>query len=91
MSKKSDQSIKPLMTNVKGYFNPNPYRVNVSISELGCSVQLNPMEFILGRGTGRKINDPILDKYVGCKMLHAELSDTPVPVVVIPRIIECQS
>jgi hypothetical protein len=82
-------SLKGMTTNVKGYFNPNPYRVNVSISELGCSVQPNTMEFILERGTGRKINDPILDKYVGYRMLSAELSDTPVPVVLIPRIPDC--
>jgi hypothetical protein len=86
MSKKSDQPIKPVTTNVKGYFNPNPYRINVSISEPGIFVQLNPMEFILERGTGRKINDPILDKYVGYKMLSPEISNKPVPVIAIPRI-----
>ena len=60
-------------TNVKGYFNPNTYRVNVSISELGgMSVQLGPMEFIKERGTNRKINDPILDKYVGCKSIKSK-------------------
>ena len=75
------------MTNVKGYFNPNPYRVNVSISELGgMSVQLGPMEFIMERGSNKKINDPILDKYVGYKMLSPELSNEPVPVVLIPRM-----
>jgi hypothetical protein len=86
MSKRDDQPIRPLTTNVKGYFNPNPYRVNVTISEPGCSVQLNTMEFILERGTGRKINDPILDKYVGYKMLSPEISNPPVPIIVIPRI-----
>jgi hypothetical protein len=82
----SDKS-EPMMTNVKGYFNPNPYRVNVSISELGgMSVQLGPMEFIMERHTNRKINDPLLDKYVGYKMLSPELSNTPVPVVMIPKM-----
>jgi len=74
-------------TNILGYFNPNPYRVNVAISELGgLAVLLNPMEFILERATGRKINDPILDKYVGFKMLSPEVSDKPVPVVLMPRL-----
>lgn len=80
------KAASPMMTNVKGYFNPNPYRVNVAISELNMSVQLEPMEFILERGTNRKINDPLLDKYVGYKMLSPELSNGPVPVVNIPRI-----
>ena len=47
---------------MEGYFNPNPYRVNVSVSEPGLSVQLNPMEFILERGASRKTNNPILYK-----------------------------
>ena len=87
MSDKSEPMVTPMMTNVKGYFNPNPYRVNVSISELGgMSVQLGPMEFIMDRKTNRKINDPLLDKYVGYKMLSPELSNAPVPVVMIPRM-----
>lgn len=77
---------QPPMTNVKGYFNPNPYRVNVSISELNMSVQLEPMQFVLERGTNRKINDPILDRYVGPKMLSPEISDKPVRVVKIPVV-----
>ena len=44
------------------------------------------MESILERGTGRKIDDPILDHYVGYKKLSAEISDTPVPVVAIPQM-----
>ena len=77
-----------MMTNVKGYFNPNSYRVNVSISELGgMSIQLDPMQFILDRATGRKINDPMLDKYVGYKMLSPELSNAPVPVVPMPKMV----
>jgi hypothetical protein len=84
-------SLKRMTTNVKGFFNPNSYRINVSIPDLGVLVQLNPMEFILERGTGRKINDPILDKYVGYKMLSAEISDTPVPVVAIPQMPRSQA
>lgn len=72
------------MTNVKGYFNPNPYKVNLTISELNMSVPLGPMEFLLERGTGRKINDPIFDKYVGHKMLAPEMSDRPVPILRVP-------
>jgi hypothetical protein len=74
-----------MTTNVNGCFNPNRYRVNAWISEPGFSVQLNPMDFILERRTGRKINDPILDKYVGYKMLSPEISDTSVPIIAIPR------
>src|ERR1017187_836510 len=90
MGENDDQMMKSMTTNVRGLFNPNPYRINVVISEPGCSVQLNPMEFILERGTGRKINDPILDHYVGYKMLSPEISDTPMPVIAIPRIAASQ-
>jgi hypothetical protein len=92
MSEKSEeQTATQMMTNVKGYFNPNPYRVNVSISELGgLSIQLGPMEFILERATGRKINDPMLNTYVGYRMLSPELSNVPVPVVPMPRLVPTQ-
>lgn len=73
-----------LTTPIKGYFNPNSYRVNVAISELNIAVQLGPMEFILDR-LGRKVNDPLLDSFVGRKMLSPELSRTPVPLILIPR------
>lgn len=77
---------QPQTTLVKGYFNPNPYRVNVSISELNISFPLEPQQFVKVRGTGQKVNDPIFDRFVGAKMLSPELSDKPVPVIRIPVV-----
>lgn len=74
------------MTNVKGYFNPNPYRVNVTVSELNISFPLEPQQFIKIRNTGQKVNDPIFDRFVGAKMLSPELADRPVLVVKIPTV-----
>ncbi len=73
------------MTNVKGYFNPNSYRVTVMISEVGLAVELAPQEFILERTSLRKINDPILNRYVG-RLLSVETTDKPVPVIKIPVV-----
>ena len=73
------------MTNVVGYFNPNSYRVTVMISELGMTVELAPQEFILERASLRKINDPILNRYVG-RLLSVETSDKPVRLIRIPQI-----
>lgn len=70
-------------TNVVGYFNPNTYRVNVAISELNLTVMLEPMQFVMDR-QGRKINDPLLDRFVGSKMLSPETSKKPVQIIYIP-------
>lgn len=72
-------------TMTMGYFNPNPYRVKVAISELNISVELGPMEFILDRAN-HKINDPLLERYVGARMLSPEISPVPVPLRRIPVI-----
>lgn len=68
---------------VVGYFNPNTWPIQVAISELNLSVPLQPMEYILDR-SGRKINDPILEPYVGPKMLQRETSNKPVNILRIP-------
>lgn len=76
-------------TNVVGYFNPNTYRVNVAISELNLTVLLEPMQFVMDR-QGRKINDPLFDRFVGSKMLSPEISRKPVPVIAIPAQAEAR-
>ena len=72
-----------LKTNVKGYFNPNTYSISLAISECNLSIKLDPMQFILDRRTGKKINDPRLDRYVG-KMLRPEIVDKPIDVLRLP-------
>ncbi len=83
MKKATTESLR---TNVKGYFNPNTWPVQIAISELNLSIRLEPMQFILDRRTGKKINDPLLDAYVGPKMLRPEIVDTPIEVVPMPVI-----
>ena len=72
-------------TEIAGYFNPNSWPVQVAISELNLTVTLQPMEFILDRA-GRRINDPLLNRFVGPKMLSVEKSAQPVPVLRIPTV-----
>jgi hypothetical protein len=74
---------KPTMaktTKVIGYFNANPWPVHLSISAIGISVFLaNRGEFVVDE-EGNKINDPILESYVGPGQLSREISAEPVPV-----------
>jgi hypothetical protein len=76
-----------LKTNVRGYFNPNTYSIRLAISECNLSITLRPREFILDRRTGKKINDPLLDRYVGPRMLQPELVEAPVDILQLPRIV----
>ncbi len=66
-------------TNVVGYFNPNTWKVQVAISELNMAITLEPMGYIEDQRK-RKYNDPLLERFVGPKMLQKELSDKPVPI-----------
>lgn len=72
------------MTDVIGYFNPNPYRVCVEISDLGLKVELEPNQYIRDR-SGSYINDPVFDSYVQPKGLSKSLSQVRVPVNWVPR------
>ena len=75
-----------LMTNVTGYYNPNTWSVHVSISECNLGITLKPNEFIKDRATGKKINDPLLDRYCGPKMLAQETAPEPVEVLRLPVV-----
>lgn len=67
-------------TNVVGYFNSNPWPVHIAISSLGISLHIpNRGEFVKD-DKGNKVNDPILEQYVGPGQLSRETSSTPVPV-----------
>lgn len=71
-------------TNVVGYFNPNPWPVHVSSSELGFSITLrNKGDYILINDA--KVNDPILDSFVGPGRLARETSRSRVPIIYMPR------
>lgn len=76
-------------TNVVGFFNPNTWSIHLAISDLNIALQLKPKEYVLDR-SGRKINDPLLQKYVGNKMLACETSADPVALVRIayPRPVD---
>ena len=71
------------MTNISGYFNANPWPLILWISELNQSIQVAaapPNQYIVD-DRGNRVNDPLLEKYCGPKMLSRELSPTPVPLV----------
>lgn len=51
-------------TNVIGYFNPNEYPLQLSLAEHNMVIQLEPKQYIIDR-TGRMVNDPVLDRFVG--------------------------
>jgi len=51
-------------TNVIGYFNPNEYPLQLSLAEFNMVLQLPPKGYVIDR-TGRLVNDPVLDRFVG--------------------------
>lgn len=51
-------------TNVIGYFNPNEYPLQLSLAEHNMVIQLEPKQYVVDR-TGRLVNDPVLDRFVG--------------------------
>jgi hypothetical protein len=72
------------MGNVVGYFNPNNWPVVVNISLVNYNRTLYKGEYVL-LADKRKINDPLLEAYVGPDMLAKETSKVGVPVVLFPR------
>lgn len=51
-------------TNVIGYFNPNEYPLNLSLADFNMVLQLPSKAYVVDR-TGRLVNDPVLDRFVG--------------------------
>lgn len=51
-------------TNVIGYFNPNEYPLQIPLSDLNTVLQLQPKHYVVDR-SGRLVNDPRLDAFVG--------------------------
>jgi hypothetical protein len=66
-------------TNVKKYYNPHTYPVQLAISELNLILHVPPREFVKDTRNA-PINDPILDRFVGPQGLQPELSSAPVDV-----------
>jgi hypothetical protein len=82
--KRGQASVPDPTTFVVGYFNPNPFPIHISISSIGYAVDLlNRMDYIVING--KKVNDPLLEQYVGHGRLSREVSKTKVPVVPLPR------
>lgn len=75
----------PVETDVVGYFNGNPFPIQIAISELGISLFLQNKGQYITNVEGKKINDPIFENYVGPHALSKEISPVKVPVVWIPR------
>lgn len=73
-----------VLSYVVGYFNPNSWPVVINISSVNVNFTLEPKAFVtLG---GRKVNDPLLEKYVGPDMLAKQTTKDGVPLVLFPRV-----
>lgn len=68
-------------TSVIGYFNPNEYPLQIPLSDLNITLQLQSKQYIVDR-SGRLVNDPRLDAFVGKGKL-ARASDQKQQVDVI--------
>ena len=80
------------MTNVVGYFSPNPWPLQISLSSTGVSLLLERKGDFVKDSQGRKINDPILEQYVGPGMLSRETSSKPVPMLLFaPQALPAQN
>jgi hypothetical protein len=73
------------MTKTVGYLNPNNWPVVVNISAVNVNVMVESKKFVLDR-EGRKINDPLLENYVGPGMLVRESTKADVPLILFPRV-----
>jgi hypothetical protein len=72
-------------TTVVGYFNGNDWPINISSSELGVMITLQPREYLLN-SAGQKINDPYFERYLLPRQLSKEvLKSGGVPVIMAPR------
>lgn len=72
-------------TNVVGYFNGNDWPINISSSELGVMITLQPREYLLN-SAGQKINDPYFERYLQPRQLSKEvLKSGAVQMVMAPR------
>jgi len=72
-------------TKTVGYFNPNRWPVIVNISAVNVNITVPPKGYVTDRDTGKKVNDPLLEKFVGADMLARETSKTEVPAVLFHR------
>jgi hypothetical protein len=72
-------------TKTVGYFNPNRWPVIVNISAVNVNLTIGKGGYVVDRDTGKKVNDPILERYVGPDMLARESSKVEVPLVLFPR------
>lgn len=71
------------LTEVKGYFNPHAYPVQIAISDLNLVIGLPPGGYV-NDTRGRPINDPILSRYVNRQGLAVEKAPAPVPILLMP-------
>jgi hypothetical protein len=81
-------------TKVVGYFNNNRWPVIISISAVNVNLTVSPRvpgrndNYVIDRDTGKKINDPLLERFVGPDMLSRETSKTEVPLLLFPRPVQ---
>lgn len=73
-------------TNVLGYFNGNPWPVQLAVSSLGRQFVIEPGKFVTD-DRGNKFNDPAFEQYVGPDLLSREWvpsNAVPTPILRVP-------
>lgn len=71
-------------TKIKGYFNPNQWPVHISNNATGLSLTLNNRNEYIVNAEGRKINDPILEQFVGANQLSREIGTEDIEYTLLP-------
>lgn len=61
-----------MKTNIQGYYNGNEWPIMLCVSERNLTLQLAPGEHVVD-STGRKVNDPLLERYVSKRGLSREV------------------
>lgn len=73
-----------VMTHTVGFFNPHKWSMIVNISAVNVNMTVGPGQYVTTR-EGKKINDPLLEAYVGPDMLAKETCKDGTPQVLFFR------
>jgi hypothetical protein len=79
----SNASVHP-QTSILGFVNPNTWPIVINISSVNVNMTIQPKSYVTLRD-GRRVNDPLLEQFVGPGMLVKEKSKSAVPLIPFPR------
>lgn len=89
MEKSNKPIFKDGKTNVAGYFNQNKFPVHFTISVAGGTpIYLDEGKFVEDRDKRVRINDPVLETWVGQGMLSREILPHEVDIVFFQRSVQ---